>query len=114
MFEEFNYGIVKFVLQDENDDYKSYWFDTNLSEREFDNFAQTPEFENFMEKMETSGKKWSGVHDGTGGDGWVGYNSYEIKNFNKAIKMWLDFFISNGKAEIGTQIHINDQEYFDE
>ena len=54
--------------------------------------------------------KWSGVHDGSGGEKWFGYSSYEIEDFNTAIKMWFDFFKENNKLGENSEIFITDED----
>lgn len=99
-----------FVLQDENNDNKSYCFLTNVVDDSDDDFLESEIFEDFMEKMETTNAKWSGVHDGSGGEKWFGYSSYEIEDFNTAIKMWFDFFKENNKLGENSEIFITDED----
>jgi len=102
--------MIRFKLFDENDesyDDENTPYVLNLDfedgENDFDEWANSnPSFDAFMEKMETSNASWSGVHDGTGGtdkDGivYLGFSSYEITDFPKAISMWADFFRKHGK-----------------
>lgn len=76
-------------------------FNTDL---EFVNWLDK-DFDDFMCNMETGQGTECGVHDGTGGtdeDGieWTGYSSYEIKDFDLAIKKWKEFFKEKGKLKI--------------
>lgn len=101
--------MLRFKLIDENDEFTEeentpYVLDLNFKDDEdFQDWADAnPSFDTFMEKMETSNAPWSGVHDGTGGtddDGvdYIGFSSYEIEDFPKAISMWEDFFRKHGK-----------------
>jgi hypothetical protein len=95
--------MIRFKLEDENNEYKEYSINIDFeSVEDFDNFTyEDSDFELFMEKMECGEEDYCGVHDITGGideDGieWVGYQSYEIKNFNKAIQKWEKFFKIKG------------------
>ena len=95
-FNDINIKGVLFVLIDENKNDKSYCFETNIDDLD-DVFLESDELYNFRDIMETADKKWSGVHDGTGGENWIGYSSYEIRDFDTAIKKWYDFFKLNNK-----------------
>ena len=102
--------MLKFRLIDENT-YKSYGFNLNMTEREFDDFIEYEipnEYDEFIEKMETSGESWSGVHDFDGEPNEVGYSSYEIEDFDTAIKMWFDFFKQYDKIDKDSVIIIED------
>jgi antibiotic biosynthesis monooxygenase (ABM) superfamily enzyme len=92
--------MIRFKLQDENNNYKEYSIDIKFdSIEEFDNWVDSSvSFEEFMDQMETT----IGVHDTTGGvddDGieYVGYHSYEIEDFDAAIEMWENFFRIHNK-----------------
>ena len=91
--------MVRFKLEDENNNYKSYSIEIDFEDGEdFDDWTyDNKDFEDFMEQMETGYDNWNGVHDGSGGiddDGveYVSFSSYEIKDFKTAIKLWEDFF----------------------
>jgi hypothetical protein len=91
--------MINFKLEDENNNYKSYNIEIDFEDVEdFDDWAyDNKDFEDFIEQMETGHDKWNGVHDGSGGindDGveYVSFSSYEIQDFNTAIKLWEDFF----------------------
>ena len=93
--------MIRFKLQDENDEYKEYSLNLDFSSSDdyYDWEFDEDHFQAFMEKMECDDENYAGVHDGTGGvdeDGveWIGYHSYEIKDFPLAISMWKDFFKS--------------------
>jgi hypothetical protein len=61
---------------------------------EFDEFTyDDSDFEIFMENMDTT----HGVHDFVGGEGWIGFSSYEIEDFNAVTKQWMEFWKSKGK-----------------
>jgi hypothetical protein len=100
---------LPFHLIDENTR-KRYYFQTTFeSDEEFDDFTYSSEFEQFMDMMECGTKNglepWSGVHDVDGEVGFpIGYSSYEIKDFDTAIKMWFDFFEKHGKLLEGSVI----------
>jgi len=105
-----------FVLQDvNNDDNNSYCFKTNIEDDGDCDFLESDEFETFMDKMESSSdknglKKWSGVHDGSGGSQWFGYSSYEIEDFDTAIKMWFDFFKKHKKLTSDSKVFITNDD----
>jgi hypothetical protein len=91
--------MIRFKLEDENNNYKSYSIEIDFEDGEdFDDWTyDNKDFEDFMEQMETGHNNWNGVHDGSGGiddDGveYVSFSSYEIQDFNTAIKLWEDFF----------------------
>ena len=91
--------MIRFKLQDENNNYKEYSIDINFNSIEdFDKWTYTNNsFKEFMDQMETGHDKWNGIHDTTAGvddDGieYVGYHSYEIQDFDTAIEMWENFF----------------------
>jgi hypothetical protein len=82
----------KFWLEDENDG-SCYWFYLKLKNlNEFEKAIDTSKFDDFLDKMETSDKPWSGFHDATGSEhSWM-FRSNEIQDFETAIKMWFIFF----------------------
>lgn len=96
--------MIRFKLNDENSDkdYK-YSFEIDFENLdEFDEWEYPSGFELFMEKMECGRDAWCGVHDFGGGrdkDGteWIGYSSYEIKDFPTALEKWKEFFKSKNK-----------------
>ena len=96
--------MIRFKLEDENNNYKQYSIEIDFVDgEEFDDWSyDNKDFEDFMEQMETGHDKWNGVHDGSGGvdnDGveYVSFSSYEIQDFNTAIKLWEDFFKKQNK-----------------
>ena len=91
--------MIRFKLEDENNNYRSYSIEIDFEDGEdFDDWTyDNKDFVDFMEQMETGHDNWNGVHDGSGGiddDGveYVSFSSYEIQDFNTAIKLWKDFF----------------------
>jgi len=95
---------MKFKLYDENNDIY-YSIDTNFVDvDDFLDWIQSDiDFQPFMDKMETGHDDYCGVHDGGNGydDGvefWC-FSSYEIKNFNRAIQKWKEFFKSKNKIK---------------
>jgi hypothetical protein len=65
---------------------------------EFDEFTcDDPDYELFMDKMECDDEDWCGVHDFCGDEHWIGFSSYEIKDFETAITKWKEFFESKNK-----------------
>jgi len=50
-----------------------------------------------MDKMECGDEDWCGVHDFCGDEHWIGFSSYEIKDFETAITKWKEFFESKNK-----------------
>jgi hypothetical protein len=97
---------MKFKLHDQNSD--SYKGEINLDFNSIDDFLDwtypNDKFEKFMDHMETGHEDYCGVHDGgddiedDGEEIWM-YSSYEIKNFEKAIEKWEEFFRINGKIK---------------
>ncbi len=68
----------------------------NCSLNEFNDLMDELDFEDFLWKMETEREDWCGVHDFAGTDEWIGYTSYEIKDHDKAIEKWREFFTEKG------------------
>lgn len=96
--------MIRFKLEDENNNYKAYSIEIDFEDGEdFDDWTyKSKDFEDFMLEMETGHYKWNGVHDGTGGVDddnieYVSFSSYEIQDFNTAIKLWEDFFKKQNK-----------------
>lgn len=93
--------MIRFKLEDTENE-KEYSIELDFKDFEdFDDWADdNPIYDEFMYEMETGHNEWNGVHDGSGGtddDGieYISFNSYEIKDFETAIKMWEDFFRKN-------------------
>jgi hypothetical protein len=91
--------MIRFKLLDEKDNYKEYVIELDFVDSDdlLDFMDTDDDYIGFMEQMECGHDSWCGVHDGTGGtdkDGieWFGFSSYEIEDFNTAIKKWIDFF----------------------
>lgn len=92
--------MLKFNLHSELDQ-KDHFLNTTFdSADEFFDWADD-DYDEFVDKMETSREDWSGVHDLACGDKdgveFVGYSSYEIKNFEAALDKWREYFKSRGK-----------------
>lgn len=86
--------MIRFVLEDSTNDYKQYSInlDFDTDEDFYEYIDESDDFELFMDKMECGDDDWCGVHDFIGTETYVGYVSYEIKDFDTAIKKWADFF----------------------
>ena len=103
---------MKFFLTDENSEKNKtpdcYWFYVDFSNQDdlSDFTYDDSNFELFMDKMETSHEKWAGVHDVSGGENEWGYSSYEIEDFETAIKMWFNFF-KNKRLTLENKIYIS-------
>jgi hypothetical protein len=63
------------------------------------------DYENFMESMECGNNPWNGVHDYNSSEDdekieYVGYTSYEIKDFPAALQKWKEFFQKKNKLRL--------------
>lgn len=85
--------MIRFLLEDSTTK-KQYSINLNFkSEEDFYDFIdEDDDFELFMDKMECDEHEWCGVHDFIGTEEYVGYVSYEIRNYELAIKKWAEFF----------------------
>ena len=105
--------MIRFRLEDENNkdengNFKSYTIDLDFKNGEDIGDWCCDEdsgFEIFMDKMECGSDPWCGVHDGGGSEDPDGvyveeYMSYEIEDFDTAIKLWEDYFRSKGKLDL--------------
>jgi len=92
--------MLKFVLHNELDKKDHFLYTSFDGVDEFFDWLDD-DYDEFVEKMETSREDWSGVHDLACGDKdgveFVGYSSYEIKNFEAALDKWREYFKSRGK-----------------
>mgnify|MGYP000877135672 CR=1 FL=1 len=95
---------MKFKLFDENSNsYKGEILLDFSSVYEYLDWSYSNDnFRVFMDSMESGPNSWNGIHDGGNGyeEGDVefwSYSSYEIKDFDAAIKKWEEFFTSEGK-----------------
>lgn len=97
--------MMTFHLYDQNNDI--YYFKTGY--KNIDDFypvMDDPEFEKFMDWMETGPmdqKPFCGVHDFQGDTYTCGYGSYEIQDYNLAISMWKEFlnnYTTTGEIKI--------------
>lgn len=101
---------IKFKLIDagysDPRDYKEYSFDINFTDRnEFAEWAECDfydDYDEFEYEMECGGEDYCGTLDFAGsydnkGNYYVGYQSCEIQNYEKAIEKWKEFFKSHGK-----------------
>ena len=96
--------MILFKLINENNNDKEYSIKLNFlnSDEYYDFIDEDRDYEIFMEKMECGKDDCCGVHDFSGsvddvGGEWIGFTSYEIKDFDKAIEKWSKFWNSKEK-----------------
>jgi hypothetical protein len=99
--------MLKFNLHNELDK-KDHFLNTTFdSVDEFMDWMDE-DYDKFVDEMETSREDWSGVHDFTSkyenGVAFVGYSSYEIKNFEAALNKWKEYFKSRGKLHDNSSV----------